>query len=97
MLHGRLDLALGDPSEGRASVCLVDVRSGERRGDHGQERRFHALLETLRSGAQPFRSATYYPATGEVDMEDITETLLAGAVEAVVHDLTSAPPRAVAA
>jgi hypothetical protein len=88
VLHGRLDLVLGGPSEGRASVCLVDVRSGERRAEHGKERRFHALLETLRSGAQPFRAATYYPASGEVDMEDVTEGLLASAVQTVIDDLT---------
>jgi hypothetical protein len=90
VLHGRLDLVLGGPSEGRASVCLVDVRSGERRAEHGEERGFHALVETLRSGAQPFRTATYYPASGEIDIEDVTESRLAAAVEAVVHDLTSA-------
>ncbi len=89
VLHGRLDLVLGGPSEGRASVCLVDVHSGERRADHGTERGFHALLETLRSGAQPFRTATYYPASGEIDIEDVTESRLAAAVEAVVHDLAS--------
>jgi hypothetical protein len=90
VMHGRLDLVLGGPSDGRASVCLVDVRSGERRADHGAERGFHALLETLRSGAQPFRAATYYPASGDIDIEDVTESRLAAAVEAVVHDLTSA-------
>jgi hypothetical protein len=90
VLHGRLDLVLGGPSEGRASVCLVDVRSGERRADDGTERGFHALLETLRSGAQPFRAATYYPASGEIDIEDVTESRLATAVEAVVHDLATA-------
>jgi hypothetical protein len=90
VLHGRVDLVLGGPSEGRASVCLVDVRSGERRAEHGEERGFHALVETLRSGAQPFRTATYYPASGEIDIEDVTESRLAAAVEAVVHDLASA-------
>ncbi len=80
VLAGTIDLLLGAPSDGQASVCLVDVRSGERRSEHRAELHFHGLLETLRSGAAPFRVATYYTGSGEIDAEDVSDTLLTNAV-----------------
>jgi len=64
VLSGTLDLVLGAPSSGRASVCMVNVRSGEQQSWHRTALGFLALLETLRSGAAPFRLATYYSTTG---------------------------------
>jgi hypothetical protein len=84
VLTGVLDLVLGAPSTGRASVCLVDVRSGERRAEHRTDLHFHGLLETLRGGAAPFRLATYYSGTGEVDAEDVPDALLAAAVQRAI-------------
>lgn len=80
VLAGVMDLVLGAPSEGPASVCLVDVRSGERRAEHRADLHFHGLLETLRSGAAPFRLATYYTGSGEIDAEDVPDALLTAAV-----------------
>jgi hypothetical protein len=80
VLAGTIDLLLGAPSDGQASVCLVDVRSGERRSEHRAELHFHGLLETLRSGAAPFRLASYYTGSGEIDAEDVPDTLLTAAV-----------------
>src|SRR5579884_2774298 len=62
VLSGVLDLALGAPSTGRASVCIVEVKSGRRRVEHRGDLHLYALMETLRSGAPPFRVATYYTA-----------------------------------
>jgi hypothetical protein len=89
VLHGTADLVLGAPSDGRASICLVQVRSGDRRPVHRGERCLLALLETVRSGAAPFRSATYYPSAGEIDVEEVTEALLAATVEAVLVRMAS--------
>lgn len=84
VLTGVVDLVLGAAPGDRASVCLVDVRS-ERRAEHRADRHFHGLLETVRAGAPPFRLATYYTATGEVDVDDVDDELLFDAVRRCVE------------
>ena len=84
VLAGTLDLVLGGPSAGRASVCTVSVRSGERRSEHALDLHFYALLETLRSGAPPCRLATYYSATGEIDHEEVSEAVLGATVRRTI-------------
>jgi hypothetical protein len=83
-LGGIVDLVLGVPARDRASVCLVDVRSGDHRSEHRDHRQYLALLETVCSGAPPFRVATYYTATGEIDVEDVDDGMLANAATAAV-------------
>jgi hypothetical protein len=89
VLAGVVDLMLGAPPDGRASVCVVDIRSGERRVEHRADLHFLGLLETLRSGAAPFRLATYYSGTGEIDAEDVPDAALLSSVrrtlDSVVH------------
>jgi len=84
VLSGVLDLALGAPSAGEASVCVVEVKSGRRRVEHRGDLHFYALIETLRSGAPPFRVATYYTATGELDVEAVGRDAVVGALHRVV-------------
>jgi hypothetical protein len=84
VLSGVIDLVLGAPARDRASVCLVDVRTGERRADHCEDRHFLGLLETVCAGAPPFRLATFYSATGEVDVEDVDDELLFAAARRAV-------------
>lgn len=81
VLSGVIDLAFGMPCTGRASVCLVELKSGTRRLEHRGDVHFYALLETLRSGAPPFRIATYYSSTGELDAEQVGEDVLLGAMQ----------------
>jgi hypothetical protein len=81
VLNGVVDLAFGAPSNGRASVCLVELKSGARRLEHRGDVHFYALLETLRSGAPPFRVATYYSSSGELDAEQVGEDVLIGALQ----------------
>lgn len=80
VLSGVVDLAFGAPCEDRASVCLVELKSGVRRLEHRGDLHFYALLETLRSGAHPFRIATYYSATAELDVEPVGEDVLLSAL-----------------
>lgn len=84
VLSGVVDLALGAPSAGRASVCIVEVKSGRRRVEHRGDLHLYALLETLRSGAPPFRVATFYSATGELDVEPVGSDALQGALHRAV-------------
>jgi len=80
VLAGVVDLVLGGPAQDRASVCLVELKSGARRLEHRGDLHFYALLEALRSGAPPFRIATYYSGTGELDAEPVGEDTLVGAL-----------------
>jgi hypothetical protein len=84
VLAAVVDLVLGAPSSGQASVCLVEVKSGARRLEHRADLHYYALLETLRSGASPFRVATYYSLTGELDAEQVAEDVLIGTLQRVV-------------
>ena len=84
ILQGVIDLSLGSPSAGAASVCIVEVKSGRRRVEHRGDLQLYALMETLRSGAPPFRIATYYSATGELDVEPVRREVLHGALHRVV-------------
>ena len=87
VLAASADLALGGPAAKTASVCMVQVRAaGPSQGDQ-RVRRFLALAETLRSGAPPLRVATYCAATGDLCCDDVTDDLLALAVDDVATAL----------
>ncbi len=91
VVHATADLVLGKPSEGAASVCLVRLHD-EHRGPLGTARAQHArralaLAETLRSGAPPWRVATYDPGARHLDCDEVTEELLADAVRDVLEAL----------
>ena len=75
-LVARVDLAVGRRVPDQASVALVDVTSGALRSAHAADRRFHALVETLRSGVPPFAVATYSTRTGELAVDPVTTHLL---------------------
>lgn len=90
VLRATADLVLARPPGGGVSACLVRLHD-ERRGplDAGQAhraRRALALSETLRSGAPPWRVATYDPGARRLDCDEVTEALLADAV----HDALDA-------
>ncbi len=78
-LTTRVDLAIGRPAGGEATVALVDVASGVRRPGHRDDRAVDALVETLRTSVPPFVVATYYTRTGELDVEPVTRELLVAA------------------
>jgi hypothetical protein len=84
VLSGSIDLLIGTPSAGRASVCLVQVIAGTPRPEHRDELHRVALLETLRSGAAPFRVVSHYTLSGETHTEDLTEEHLATAVQRTI-------------
>jgi hypothetical protein len=83
-LSGRVDLAIGRPELSVASVAIVEVKSGARRPEHRKDLHFYALVETLRSPAPPFAVATYYTRTGELDVDPVSDELLASAARRTV-------------
>jgi len=84
VLIGVIDLLIGSPSTGRSSTGIVDAKSGQPRLVDREDLHFYALLETLRSGAAPFRVATFYTRTGEIDAEDVTDDMLTSSVRRVL-------------
>lgn len=84
LLRATASLLLGAPPVDRTAHCLLDVRAGRPHEAHAADRRFLALVETLRAGAPPCRVATWYPAAGHLDTEDPTDASLAATVPAVV-------------
>ena len=78
-LSARVDLAIGRPVEDRASVAIVEVKSGTRRVEHRTDLHFYALIESLRNPAPPFVVATYYTRTGELDVDPVSGELLVAA------------------
>jgi len=84
VLATTIDLVLGTPPAAQRSVCTVDLSTGagppcDRRGRH-----FTGLLETLRSGAPPFRVATYHPTSGELHADDLADDHLTASVQQVI-------------
>ena len=73
VLHGVFDLLVGLPRPGTASLCALGLCTG---GSWARERRslhYLALLETLRSGAPPFRLALLETGSGRYGIEDVRE------------------------
>lgn len=83
-LSVRVDLAVGRPSPDVASVALVEVTSSVPTGRHRHERRFDALVETLRTGVPPFAVATYSTRTGELEVDAVDDDLLADTADRTV-------------
>ena len=77
-LRGVPDLLIGrlvHPS-GASRALLLDFKAGAVRAEHVAEQRFYGLLATLACGRPPWRTATYYLASGQALFDDISEELL---------------------
>jgi hypothetical protein len=84
-LAARPDLVLGRPrADGRQTMFLLDVKSGELNDDHLHEARFYALVCALRHGTAPFRSTVMSLASGEWTEPEVTADGLREAAERVV-------------
>ncbi len=91
-LLGVPDLVVASPvRDGRARTLLVDLKTGMPRGQQERdELRFYALLLALRDGVPPFRWATLHVTEGRVEAEDLSEAVLATAVERVADAIRQA-------
>jgi hypothetical protein len=77
--------------DGRARRLIVDLKTGMPRGQRDRdELRFYALLATLAGGSTPFRWATLYVTEGRVEHEDLSEPVLATAVDRVADAIHQA-------
>ena len=79
-LNATTDLMLGPPPRDVASVALFDVTTAAHDEHTVDELRIRALIETLRSGVQPFAVASLSSATGSLELLEIQEADLVDAV-----------------
>jgi len=108
LLSAHVDLAVGRPAVGRASVTFVSATSGGVGSAPWRRLLFASLVEALRSGAAPFQIAVLSTVTGTLhacsvetnDLLCLAESSVAAAASAVaarradVSDHVKAPPRA---
>ncbi len=90
----RIELIVGTASRHVASTCLVMVSAGPPRPEDRRLRHLAALLETIRSGAPPFRTATFYSASGELAAEDVTERSLTSTLAWTIEGIECQATRA---
>jgi hypothetical protein len=73
VLHGMFDLMVGLPQPRTASLCALGLSSDGPWAVARRSLHYLSLLETLRSGAPPFRLALLESASGRYGVEDVRE------------------------
>jgi hypothetical protein len=73
VLHGVFDLVVGLPQPRTASVCAVGLSTSGPWATARRSLHYLSLLETLRTGAPPFRLALLESASGRYGVEDVRE------------------------
>ena len=90
LLHDTVDVVVGSTQTERASVALLDVTTSPL--GEGLERvaRYHALVETLRTGAAPLRVVMFSTATAERWSFDVDSPFLHRALADVLDVVETA-------
>jgi hypothetical protein len=85
ILRDMVDLMVGTTSSDVASVVILDVTTSPL--DEGAERvmRYHALVQTLRTGTVPLRTSMFSTGTGELWSVDVDGELLRRSLDDVVR------------
>ena len=73
VLHGMFDLVVGLPQPRTASLCALGLSSDGPWAVARRSLHYLSVLETLRSGAPPFRLALLESASGRYGVEDVRE------------------------
>jgi len=73
VLHGMFDLVVGLPQPPTASLCALGLSSDGPWAVARRSLHYLSVLETLRSGAPPFRLALLESASGRYGVEDVRE------------------------
>jgi hypothetical protein len=89
VLRDVIDLMVGTTTSDEASVALLDVTTSSL--GEGSERvmRYHALVQTLRTGVSPLRTSMFSTATGELWSSDVDDELLHRAAGDVLDVLST--------
>ncbi len=89
VLRDVIDLMVGTTSSEEASVALLDLTTSPLGESHERVMRYHALVQTLRTGVVPLRTATFSTSTGDLWCADVDEELLRRSVDDVIDVVTS--------
>jgi hypothetical protein len=94
ILRDVVDLMVGTTSGADASIALLDVTTSPLTDGDESVARYHALVQTLRTGVAPLRTSIFSTATGALLSLDVNAELLACSVDDVltaVRSMTSNP------
>lgn len=83
-LRDVIDLMVGTTANDVASVALFDVTTSPLGEGSERTMRYHALVQTLRTGIVPLRTTTFSTATGEMWSLDVDAELLIRSAEEVL-------------
>jgi hypothetical protein len=89
ILRDVIDLMVGTSVGEFASVALFDVTTSPLGEGAERTMRYHALLQTLRSGVVPLRTSTFSTATGEMWSLDVDNELLTRSAHEVLDTLSN--------
>jgi hypothetical protein len=89
VLRDVIDLMVGTTTSEEASVALLDLTTSPLGESHERVLRYHALVQTLRTGVVPLRTATFSTSSGEMWCVDVDEKLLMRSVNDVIDVMTS--------
>jgi hypothetical protein len=94
LLRDVIDLMVGTTVGETASVALFDVTTSPLGEGAERTMRYHALVQTLRSGVVPLRTSAFSTATGEMWTIDVDTELLTRSANEVLTALTNITQRA---
>lgn len=89
VLAGKFDLTLGMPSDTTAGRVIIDIKTGGNSGEHRQDLRFYALIETLVTGVPPLAIATHYVESGRLEREQVTEAMLTSTLKRTIDGVAT--------
>jgi len=87
-LRDVVDLMVGSTNGDVASVALFDVTTSPLGEGAERSMRYHALVQTLRSGVVPLRTSAFSTATGDMWSLDVDAALLTRAAQDVLVTLS---------
>jgi hypothetical protein len=88
-LRDVVDLMVGTTVSDVASVALFDVTTSPLGEGAERTMRYHALVQTLRSGVVPLRTSSFSTATGEMWSLDVDAELLTRSTHEVLETLST--------
>jgi hypothetical protein len=89
LLRDVVDLMVGTTVGDVASVALFDVTTSPLGEGAERTMRYHALVQTLRSGVVPLRTSSFSTATGEMWSLDVDAELLTRSAHEVLDTLSN--------
>jgi len=88
VLRDVVDLMVGTTNGDFASVALLDVTTSPLGEGAERTMRYHALIQTLRTGVMPLRTSTFSTATGDMWSLDVDADLLTRSAHEVLATLS---------